>query len=448
MNAVRQRGRRQLDCNRHRRGGLVVCGQRGLAVLEAEVIEVFNSADLAAATERLSAEQQAITESMLELERRLGCTQLDEAALSGLTQERWAKLRVQVGVLWTRFNAYQTAMERIRQIRSRRSHPTKAELRELEAILAGAPAVTIPQPTVPFDRRDLTTAAASAPHHETLDQVVAEMTSAYAQVRDTVMAVEEIYIALLPAVEQCGASLRRAQAQVVELQLTPDTDPAASELAHADHELAELGRRLRTDPLSLQCDGAVDRAGVDDLADRCNRIGADLTTLTQLRDHAPSRLAQVTATIEDIGRVAEETENQQRHAQAKIHEPELPARRHPRPLRGQLAEVQSLLRQRRWRAVSTGLAALERAAELEQRRCQVELADARRPLQHRAELRGRLAAYRAKAASRGQVEELAQRHRRAHDLLWNAPCDLRAAHDAVRAYQRAVTDARDDEETP
>jgi len=63
-------------------------------------------------------------------------------------------------------------------------------------------------------------------------------------------------------------------------------------------------------------------------------------------------------------------------------------------------------------------------------------------LDRRAELRGRLEAYRAKATGRGHAEdtELVALHRRAHDVLFTAPCDLRAATLAVTRYQRAVLD--------
>ena len=58
----------------------------------------------------------------------------------------------------------------------------------------------------------------------------------------------------------------------------------------------------------------------------------------------------------------------------------------------------------------------------------------------RAELRGLLDAYRAKAARLGGAEntDLADGYQLAHDLLWSAPCDLAAAAGAVRRYQQAV----------
>lgn len=63
-------------------------------------------------------------------------------------------------------------------------------------------------------------------------------------------------------------------------------------------------------------------------------------------------------------------------------------------------------------------------------------------LDRRAELRGRLEAYRAKATGRGHAEdtELGALHRQARDVLFTAPCDLRTATLAVGRYQRAVLD--------
>ncbi len=60
----------------------------------------------------------------------------------------------------------------------------------------------------------------------------------------------------------------------------------------------------------------------------------------------------------------------------------------------------------------------------------------------RAELRGRLDAYKAKAARLGKAEEpmLVERYDVARRLLWTAPCDLRAAEYAVLRYQQAAAE--------
>jgi hypothetical protein len=58
----------------------------------------------------------------------------------------------------------------------------------------------------------------------------------------------------------------------------------------------------------------------------------------------------------------------------------------------------------------------------------------------RAELRGLLGAYKAKAARLGASENdaLAARYDHAYELLWTAPCDLTEAESAVADYQQAI----------
>jgi hypothetical protein len=63
-------------------------------------------------------------------------------------------------------------------------------------------------------------------------------------------------------------------------------------------------------------------------------------------------------------------------------------------------------------------------------------------LARRDELRGRLDAYRAKAARSGFAEDaaLTDRYQSAYDLLYTAPCRLPAATQAVHAYQQSLND--------
>jgi hypothetical protein len=64
------------------------------------------------------------------------------------------------------------------------------------------------------------------------------------------------------------------------------------------------------------------------------------------------------------------------------------------------------------------------------------------PLAVRAELRGRLDAYKAKVARHGLAEDpfLIERYDAARRMLWSAPCDLRVAEQAVLRYQHAAAE--------
>ncbi len=83
------------------------------------------------------------------------------------------------------------------------------------------------------------------------------------------------------------------------------------------------------------------------------------------------------------------------------------------------------------------------SAEDELERARAQLSAVTAPLAVRAELRGRLDAYKAKVAQHGLAEDslLIERYDTARRMLWSAPCDLRAAEDAVLRYQRAVQEA-------
>jgi hypothetical protein len=110
------------------------------------------------------------------------------------------------------------------------------------------------------------------------------------------------------------------------------------------------------------------------------------------------------------------------------------------PLGLRLATALQLHRCEHWRQLASELPDLERDVIAARKRAKVELIEAGWPLQQRAELRGRLSAYRAKAAGLGRIEDLAleQRYQRARTLLWRAPCDLVAAAAAVAEYLDAV----------
>ena len=85
---------------------------------------------------------------------------------------------------------------------------------------------------------------------------------------------------------------------------------------------------------------------------------------------------------------------------------------------------------------------MEEKAEDELLRARESLTAVTQPLAVRAELRGRLDAYKAKVARHGLAEDpfLVERYDAARRMLWSAPCDLRVAEEAVLRYQRAAVD--------
>ncbi|MFD1152750.1 hypothetical protein ACFQ3T_36905, partial [Saccharothrix hoggarensis] len=105
------------------------------------------------------------------------------------------------------------------------------------------------------------------------------------------------------------------------------------------------------------------------------------------------------------------------------------------------------LRRRFPDVVESDVVAVESAVVVALERARGVLAHLTGSLDRRAELRGRLEAYRAKAGGLGFGEdaELAALHRQARNVLLGVPCDLNAGTVAVLRYQRAVlarTEAR------
>ncbi|MCQ0007646.1 hypothetical protein [Actinomadura madurae] len=85
-------------------------------------------------------------------------------------------------------------------------------------------------------------------------------------------------------------------------------------------------------------------------------------------------------------------------------------------------------------------AELERAADEALERARGDLRLSAGLLDRRGELRGRLEAYRAKAARLGLAEDerLTVLYGEAREVLWTAPCDLRRATTVLAEYQRAI----------
>jgi hypothetical protein len=115
----------------------------------------------------------------------------------------------------------------------------------------------------------------------------------------------------------------------------------------------------------------------------------------------------------------------------------------PTRLQEQLAKAAEYRRHAQWHRLSPLLESLEEKAEDELLRARESLTEVTAPLAVRAELRGRLDAYKAKVARHGLAEDpfLIERYDAARRMLWSAPCDLRVAEEAVLRYQRAAAEA-------
>ncbi|GAA2428903.1 hypothetical protein GCM10010191_47620 [Actinomadura vinacea] len=380
----------------------------------------------------LREEKDKISAALLDLEGHDGNRLLKGARLAGETWRRWEEARADIAAVWRLYDAYQRVLAEAEELRARHSRPAPPVLVELTGLLVGE-SVEVPGGEVPLERRTL---LGETRERITLDEAVAQMSTGYERAAEVVAAADAAWTALLVPLEDVEETWRVAArlAQALDGSRHPELD-------RLGRELTALGRVARTDPLSLVRDGRPDTARLDRLRDALEALRRSLAEAERLRDGYEQRLAAVTASIGDV----EEAERRAREARTTASL-KIEAVRLPEPpalgggLRHRLADLEALRRAGRWAELVGRVAELDRAtgAALEQAHDNLRLSTGL--LDRRGELRGRLEAYRAKAARLGFAEDerLTGLYGRARELLWTAPCDLRRSTAAVFEYQRAI----------
>ena len=378
----------------------------------------------------LGAAHDRIAAAMFTIDSHPGLGYLRGGGLSGLTQARWEALRPEVDRLWAHFAVLGDLLERARGIRNQR-RLDDADWATLRLLCA--------EPVVGLDGAGMPTEAGTSPPAsrirlgELASQLERRCAAATAQLSDVDSAWTLVAGAYGPLTQEIDALV--AQAKSVGL------DELAEPLAGA---LAEAGRTDLTDPLSAASGGALTagtRARLDGLTGRMSSLRDRVGALIGIRDGYPRRVAELSALVDQVAAAEQQLAPAYARAAQKIANPGLP----PEPatvgvLRVRLADLDRLFKEARWAQLADDADALQRAASRARERADElrELADGL--IARRDELRGRLEAYRAKAAGLGYAEhdQLTVAHSRARDLLYTAPCDLRAATRAVFAYQQAL----------
>ncbi|MEU9022220.1 hypothetical protein [Actinomadura sp. NPDC048394] len=383
-------------------------------------------------------EKERISTALLDLEGHQGYQLLDGAALDGRTRRVQAEVRARMAEIWALFDHYGRTLGEAERLRARHSRPDRAQLAELTRLLAG-PSVELPAEEVPLERRTLL--AGPSGERLTLQAVVARMTPLYEDVAKTVAALDAVWSALLSRLAEVEEEQRAAAGLLASLG---GTDP---DLERLTAELEAVAAVVRGDPLALAKGGRADTGRLDALRTALADVRRGLEEARRLRDGFADRIAGI-ATVLDALRGAEaEARRARDEVLAKIASPVLPDLPDmSATLADRLAAVGrpphgTAARAGGWNDLAGRVADLERAmnAALDQARRDVEVI--RGLLDRREELRGRLEAYRAKAARLGGAEdaELAAIYERARELLWTSPCDLREATVTLSGYQQAIT---------
>ncbi|GAA3023318.1 hypothetical protein GCM10010519_59960 [Streptomyces lactacystinicus] len=423
---------------------------------------VLSREEVDRALARLGAERDAVESALLALQDHPGLRLLDGAELSGRTLERWSVAGKGLPLLWALFDRYSEALASARAVRARKAKPGTPELAELTELLTGD-AVTVPGGVVP-DGPQVLGAPAKLVERISLDALMTRMNSWYATVLEVVSAADAVWSALPARIDLLLAELQRVRTLAASLGVRTGAHPLGDDLAGIEKDLTELRTEVRGDPLALWRPARVPAqrgtvpegsafagpAGVVD-TERFDRTGRaldgvrlELEDLLRLRDEAEDRLQGVGDLLQRADATLAEARRARGEVLAKIASSDVPAVPGPASaLRERIVAALDLRQAGQWGRLAPLLDTLEDAAAKELTRARQSLTEVTQPLAVRAELRGRLDAYKAMAARLRVSEdpEVIERYEKARWLLWSAPCDLRAAAAAVARFQQSLRPA-------
>jgi hypothetical protein len=387
---------------------------------------------------RLGAEHEAIETSLLALQDHAGRRLLEGAALTGVTKERWATAEASISLLWAYFDAYTAALHSAREIRARRRWSSHEDLAELTELLRGESV------TVPGEGR--------LSQSFSLAGLVDRMNELYASSLDMVVAADAVWSALPARIDLLAAELQRTRALAHSVGVRPGEHPSGDDLEGITRTLAELREQVVSDPLafwvpaegsSAPGGGRPDTTVYDREARALEEVRREIDAVLTVRQDAEQRLIRLRDVLSRADRTLAEARTARGEVLAKIAATEVPVvSGPPTVLQEQLATAAAYRRQAQWHRLSPLLESLEQKAEDELLRARESLTAVTAPLAVRAELRGRLDAYKAKVARHGLAEDplLIERYDAARRMLWSAPCDLRVAEQAVLRYQQAAAE--------
>ncbi|WP_228000646.1 hypothetical protein [Nocardia australiensis] len=366
-----------------------------------------------------AAELDAITATLLELDKHAGHTLLRRFPPSGVTEQRWVPVREALALMWEDFGRLRTMLDSARTVRGGRSRLDDDERAEVTRLLRGRP-YEVSRTPIPLAQRSLT-----GPSEQVLfvglADTVDRMRSTFPAIAEFLDAVEAVNNRILSRLAPLQEKLDKAGGPgtvasaaiadgIAELLSNSATDPLALTMPEIDARIAELSDKLRRESAVLAELGAM-------VGDWVGAVAETRTRLDVLRE-AHQRAARARAEVE-----------------RKILAGPLPVPTDDTAALGTRLDAVAA-------EPGAGVALLELRGRISTATAEVDTADqlAQGLLDRRIELRGRLAAYQAKAARLGVSEDrdLLAAARIAGGLLARKPCDLAAITRAVADYQQLI----------
>lgn len=368
-----------------------------------------------------AAEFDAITATLLELDKHPGHTLLRRYPPTGVTEQRWLPVRAALALMWQDYSRLQIILDSARKVRGTRSRLDDGARVELTRLLRGRPYEAARTP-IPMAQRSLT-----GPAEEVLfvglADTVERMRATFPEIAEFLDAVDAVNTRVMSGlaplqdtVDKAGAAggetaqLRAIGDRIAELSIRSATDPLALTVSEIDARIAELAHQLRQVAsmiAELQAVAADWAAAVDETRRLLTVLRATRTRAAQARAQVEAKILAGPLPVCEDNTAALETELDALSAKS-----------------GAAAELVRLRTR-----IADATAAAATVDEL-----------AQGLLDRRSELRGRLTAYQSKAARLGISEDrdvLASKQIAA-GLLARRPCDLAAVTRAVADFQQII----------
>ncbi len=376
---------------------------------------------------RLEAAAAAVARSLVELDDNPARKDLDKGPLTGTTASAWADATAALSELWDGYAMLTDLVTRSRELRGRRRFTDTDRAAYVEQVLGRS--ITLSTTIVPLAQRGLlgagqvSTACSPA-------EMLAAMEAAFVTVVAVTTRAQEVWDRLLPATADVAATLDRVR----ELTRSAGGDPEPLQVA--DRRLQAFLATLAADPLGCADAELTAIRGVVDRAD------AERTSAAELRAALTRRLAAAHTLVDEVSQAVAAAVTAEAEAADRFAVDAITVGAAGPDLRADLAAIDALAAAGHWQLISPRLADWTRRATGRLTTARTAAARNAALFAERSELRGRLDAYRAKAARRGWAEHetLSPLAETARSLLYTVPCDLDAARVAVGAYQEAIAE--------
>lgn len=369
--------------------------------------------------------RRKIAEDLYTLDNHPARAFLRDGDLTGAAKAVAEDTAARMSALWSQFTALGAALDRAKDVRATRPKPGGASGGELALILTEAVV------SLTADGHNPAETGAEVAERVTLGELTSRMSASTGAVKTAYKKVDDACSTVADRLGVLTGAIDDAE-RLAELLGTGDD----AGLPSLQRELTRARAAALADPLDA---GAL--ATLEHLTGRVTPVLDALAELDRLRTGLPEALLERRTAIAALAEAEREAAEAAAVATVKIADVRLPPLVPRAPaLRQELSDVRRLAAAARWGQVRARLSAVDTAVAAATATAEEIRETAAALIERRAELRGRLTAYQAKAGRVGAAErsDVTATYETARALLWTAPCDLRAATRAVREFQKAL----------